>query len=202
MTDLDRSEPRSHPSRHPRLARLGRRAAPFRCAPEPSSPASRRASPRRRSSLAVGTASAFGTVRDLCPRRACQVEDRLPELPRRSFRRLRDEHRRERSAEADGQAERLFPGLVARRAKGRLRERRSPPDATLRPLRHEHRRERAAEADARPGERRRAGLVARRAEDRLHKVSCAGGRPGAAGVRRLRHQRRRQRRAEPDGRRA
>ena len=60
------------------------------------------------------------------PRRACQVEDRLPELPRRRFRLLRDERRRQRSAEADGHAERLFPGLVARRAQGRLRERRSP----------------------------------------------------------------------------
>ena len=75
------------------------------------------------------------------------------ELPRRTVRRLRDEHQRERSAEADGQAERWSSGLVARRAEDRVCDgmARQP-----RPLRHERRRERAAEADARPGERRRA----------------------------------------------
>ena len=65
----------------------------------------------------------------------------------------------------------------------------------LRYLRHERRRQRTAEPDPRAGARRLSGLVARRAEDRLHEQ--ARRQLGA-----LRHERRRQRAAEADAQRA
>ena len=96
------------------------------------------------------------------PRRACRVEDRLP---RASATDCFDAY----VMNNDGSGQQrltakpnvFFPVRSPDAAKGRLRERRSATGSgNCRPLRHEHRRERNADADARPGERRRASLVA------------------------------------------
>ena len=123
--------------------------------------------------LVVGTASAFGTVRDLFLGTRVHSKIAFQSFRDGQCRRLRDEHQRERPAEADGQAERRSSGLVARRAEDRVCERR------WRPWRGDNPDLYVMNADGSglrrltrdPAWRRLPCLVARRAEDRLHENS-------------------------------
>jgi len=95
---------------------------------------------------------------------------------------------------------REHPGLVARRAEDRLHKQ---PQRHTRGLRYERRWERAAEADAHlcaRGLSCLSCLVTRRADDRVHTRSRQEGptRLPHHRRRRLRHERRRERAAEPD----